>query len=112
MQAILDLAARLGKAIAESPQAATLRAAKEELNKHADLAAVLKDFSAQADKIARLEAEGKPVEVDDKHRLDELEGNLVGHEVFKRYTAAQVDYVDLMRRVNAELRKCLAPVEE
>ena len=112
MQAIVELAARLGKAIAESPQAATLRAAKEELNRHAELAAMLKDFSAQADKIAHLEAEGKPVEVDDKHRLEEMEGKLVSHDVFKRYTAAQMDYVDLMHQVNAELRKCLAPVEE
>ena len=66
MQDIVDLAARLGKAIAESPQAATLRAAKGELDRHADLTATLKDYSAQADKIAKLEAEGKPVEVGDK----------------------------------------------
>jgi cell fate (sporulation/competence/biofilm development) regulator YlbF (YheA/YmcA/DUF963 family) len=112
MQNILDLAAQLGKTIAESPQAATLRAAKAELDRHADLAAMLKDFSAQADKIARLEAEGKAIEAADKHRLTELEDKLVGHEIFKRYMAAQVDYVDLMRKVNAELRKHLAGVEE
>lgn len=112
MQAILDLAAQLGKAIAECPQAAKLRAAKEELHRHADLTAILKDFSAQADKVAHLEAENKPVEVADKHRLEELEGKLISHDVFKRYTAAQMDYVDLMRKVNAELRPHLAGVEE
>jgi cell fate (sporulation/competence/biofilm development) regulator YlbF (YheA/YmcA/DUF963 family) len=112
MQAIIELATRLGRAIAESPQAATLRAAKEELNRHADLTATLKDYSAQAEKTAKLEEENKPVEIEDKHKLQELEAKLVGHEVFKRYTAAQMDYVDLMRKVNAELRKQLAPVEE
>ena len=112
MQNILDLAAQLGKAIAESPQAEKLRAAKQELDRHADLAAMLKDFSAQADKISKLQAENKPVEVDDKHRLSELEDKLVGHEIFKRYMAAQVDYVDLMRKVNGELRRHLAAVEE
>lgn len=111
MQTILDLAGQLGKAIVESPQAATLRAAREELNRHTDLTATLKDYSAQADKIAKFETEGKPVEVADKRRLEELEGKLVGDEVFKRYTAAQMDYVDLMRGVNTELRRHLAPVE-
>jgi cell fate (sporulation/competence/biofilm development) regulator YlbF (YheA/YmcA/DUF963 family) len=112
MQAIIELATRLGRAIAESPQATKLRAAKEELNHHADLTATLKDYSAQAEKIAKLEAENKPLEVEDKHRLDKLESKLLSHEVFKRYTASQMDYVDLMRHVNAELRKQLAAVEE
>ncbi len=112
MQAIIDLATQLGRAIAESPQAVKLREAKEELNRHADLTATLKDYAAQAERIAKLEAENKPLEVEDKHRLDELEGKLLSNDVFKRYTAAQVDYVDLMRHVNAELRKQLAAVEE
>lgn len=112
MQAVIELAARLGKAIAESPQAAKLRAAKAELDKNADLSATLKDYSAQADKVAGLEEENKPVEVDDKHRLQELQDKLISNEVFKRYTAAQVEYVDLMQKINAELRKHLTETEK
>ena len=36
---------------------------------------------------------------------------LVSAEVFKRYTAAQVEYVDLMRKVNEALRAELAETE-
>jgi cell fate (sporulation/competence/biofilm development) regulator YlbF (YheA/YmcA/DUF963 family) len=112
MPTIAELAAQLGQAVANSPQAAKLKAARAELDRHADIAAMLKEFSAHAEKLAKLEEANKPVEVADKHKLQELQDKLVSHEVFKRYTAAQMDYVDLMRQVNAELRKHLAAVEE
>jgi cell fate (sporulation/competence/biofilm development) regulator YlbF (YheA/YmcA/DUF963 family) len=45
------------------------------------------------------------------HRLQELQQKLLAHEVFKTFTAKQVDYVDLMRQVNDVIRKHLAPTE-
>ena len=112
MQAIVELASRLGKAIAESPQAAKLRSCRQELNKHKDLLQLLSDYSAQADRIAKCEQEGKPIEVEDKHKLVDIQSKLVSSEVFKAFTAAQVDYIDMMRKVNSELRKCLAETEK
>jgi cell fate (sporulation/competence/biofilm development) regulator YlbF (YheA/YmcA/DUF963 family) len=109
--AIIELARRLGKAIAESPQAAALRAARDQLNAQPDLAQTLKDFQQQAAKIARLEGGQQPVEVDDKRRLQELNDKLVADETFKKFTAAQVDYVDLMRKVNTALRTELTETE-
>jgi cell fate (sporulation/competence/biofilm development) regulator YlbF (YheA/YmcA/DUF963 family) len=108
---ILDLAAQLGKSIAQSPQAARLRAAREAMDKQQDLPQLLKDYRAQADKIAQQEEANKPVEVEDKRRLQELEDKLLAIEEFKQFTAAQMDYVDLMRKVNQELRRQLAGVE-
>ena len=112
MSQIISLAEQLGKDIAQSPQAVGLRAARAELNKQADLLQLLKDYQAQTEKIARAEHEGKPVEVGDKHKLADIHGRLVASEVFKRFTAAQVEYVDLMRRVNDELRHHLRDVEQ
>lgn len=111
MQAILAMAERLGKAVADSPQAKALREAKLELNKHEDISKLLGEFRAQAEKIAKLEHENKPVEVDDKHKMQDLQGRLVSDETFKKFTAAQVEYVDLMRKVNETLRKELSETE-
>jgi cell fate (sporulation/competence/biofilm development) regulator YlbF (YheA/YmcA/DUF963 family) len=108
---IIEMAAQLGRRIAQSPQAAKLRAAREAMNKRADLTQLLKDYRAQADKIADLEEAKKPVEVDDKRRLQEMEDKLLAAEEFKQFTAAQMDYVDLMRKVNQELRKHLNEME-
>ena len=111
MAAIIELAGRLGKAIADSPQAAALRTAREDLSKHEDIKQTLEDFRVQQEKVAQLEAEQKPVEVDDKHKLQELHSTLVSSEIFKKYTAAQVEYVDLMRKVNQAISTQLAATE-
>ena len=112
MPDVMKLAEELGKAISQSPQAAALRKVRAELNKQPEVTQLLKDYQAQSVKIARLESEEKPIEVDDKHRLEELHDKLVATEIFKKYTAAQVEYVDVMRQVNDALRKQLAETEQ
>ena len=111
MDEITELAQRLGKAINASPQAAVLRQAREAVNSDAGLSQTLKDYQAQMEKVARLEQEEKPVEVEDKHRLQALQDKLLGSEEFKKFSAAQVEYVDLMRKVNEALREQLMPTE-
>ncbi len=112
MTDIIELAQRLGKAISESTQAANLRVAREEMDKQGEIAQMLKDYQAQAEKVAKLEHENKPVEVEDKHKLQELHGKLVASDVFKKFTAAQVEYIDLMRQVNETLQKQLSETEK
>ena len=112
MSDILELARRLGKAIAESSQAASLRAARTALDAQPEVRQLLKDFQGQSAKIMRMEEEQKPVEVEDKHRLEELQNKLASHEAFKKYTAAQVEYVHLMRQVNGALQKQLTETEK
>ncbi len=111
MTEINELAQQLGKAINQSPQAAKLRAARAALEADKPAVAALKEYQTQADKIARLEDENKPIEVEDKHKLQELHDKLVALDVFKNFTSAQVDYIDVMRKVNDALRKQLAETE-
>jgi cell fate (sporulation/competence/biofilm development) regulator YlbF (YheA/YmcA/DUF963 family) len=108
---ILQLAGRLGKAISGSPQAAKLRTARKALEEEKDIEQTLSDYQAQVDKIAKLQEENKPIEVEDKRKLQQLQDKLLSAEVFKNFTAAQVEYVDLMRRVNEALRTQLAETE-
>lgn len=108
---VVDLAEQLGKAIAESPASRKLREARKAMEAQPATLKLLHDYRTQSDKIAAMEETRKPVEVNDKHRLAELHDKLVSEETFKKYTAAQVDYVDLMRRVNDALRRQLSDVE-
>jgi len=112
MQHIIGLAERLGRAIAESPQAVKLRDARKAADAEPDLAKTLKDFREHSEKLARLDAQQKPIEVGDKHKLQELHGKLAGSETFKKLTAAQVDYVDLLRKVNEAMQRSLAAAEK
>ena len=111
MEEILRLAERLGKAIADSTQAQKLRQVRASLAEKKDIEELLDQYRQQADKIARLQAENSPVEVDDKHKLEQLSDKLAASDVFKQFTAAQVDYIDLMRKVNEALSGQLADTE-
>ena len=112
MEEMIQLAKRLGKAIAASSEATGLREARKALQAEPELSKTLEEFQHQSEKIAQLEAENKPVEVDDKHKLRGLHEKLVASETFKKYTAAQVDYVDMMRKVNDALRGPLGETEK
>jgi cell fate (sporulation/competence/biofilm development) regulator YlbF (YheA/YmcA/DUF963 family) len=111
MDPIIDLAAKLGKAIGQSQQALALRAAREEMHKQPELEKLLQQYQEQAQKIGQMEDENKPIEVEDKRRLQELHDKLVASEVFKKFTSVQVDYVDLMRQVNEALGRELSGTE-
>jgi len=111
VKAIVELAGRLGKAIAEAPEAARLRVAREEMGKDETATKLLKDFREQNDRIDQLQQDGKSIEVEDKHKLQTLREQLTASETFKKFSAAQVDYIDLMRQVNEALQKELADTE-
>ena len=74
------------------------------------LGSVSKQFVAAS--VALLEQDNKPIEVEDKHKLKDFEEKLLGRPEFKGFTAAQVEYVDMMRKVNEAIHKQLAEVEE
>lgn len=111
MDPIIEQAERLGKSIADSQQAQSFRVAQEQFDKNPDALQIYKDYQEQSRKLAALEAENKPIEVDDKHKLEELRAKLVADETFKKLSAAQVDYVDLMRRVNVAMQEHMSPAE-
>jgi len=111
MDETVKLAEQLGKAIAGSPQAARLQQARKAMEADKAAASLLKDFNAQADRIAQLEQQNKPIEVDDKRKLQDLHDKLVACQSFKQYQAAQVEYMDLMRQVSQAVRQPLADTE-
>ena len=111
MDDITQLAQKLGAAIGQSAQAVNLRNARNQLDAQPEVKKLMEDLRRQSEKVAALEGQNKPVEVEDKHRLQEINDKLVANEVFKKHMAAQVEYVDLMRKVNVAIGKALADVE-
>jgi cell fate (sporulation/competence/biofilm development) regulator YlbF (YheA/YmcA/DUF963 family) len=109
---ILSLASQLGQAIAEAPQAKALRAARQAMHAQKETLQLLSDYQKQIEKVAALEQDGKPVEPDDKRTLKALESRLLSRPDFKAFTAAQVEYVELMRQVNDTLRQKLDDLQE
>ncbi len=110
--AIIELAGRLGKAIADSPAATELNATRKAIEEHPEISKLYREFHDQSLKVGKLESEEKPVEVADKHKLLELREKLIASAEFKKYTAAQVEYADLMRQVSDAMQSKLEDEQE
>lgn len=111
MADIVEMADQLGKAIADSPAAQTFRQTREQMNAQPEMMKLMEDYSAQSIKINEATQKNLPIEVDDKHKLDELRQALVSQESYKAFSAAQMDYFDMMRKVNEKISAHLGPIE-
>jgi len=111
MADIIELADQLGKAIADTPAAQDYRRTREHMNAQPDTMKLLQDFMAQSDKMMKATRDNQPIEVDDKHKLNELHQSLVSQEAYKAFSAAQVEYFDLMRKVNEKINSHLSEIE-
>ncbi|MCP4594485.1 MAG: YlbF family regulator [bacterium] len=101
MDAILELARRLGKQIAEDPRAKTFHQAQADLNQNTDAQQLLKSFNEQIQRVQSLEEEHKPIEPEDKRKLAETQQQISGNACLSAYAKAQADYVELMQHVSA-----------
>jgi cell fate (sporulation/competence/biofilm development) regulator YlbF (YheA/YmcA/DUF963 family) len=111
-KAILDMAKELGQALADSAQRQALHAAWQTLQEHKDVLEALGAFQQQAGKMQQMEQQGRPIEVDDKRKFQTLHDKLVASEVFKRYTAAEMEFSDLMRQVHTAIRKQVSETDK
>ena len=112
MDKLIELADQLGKAVSGSPQATNLRSVRKTLKADEKTMSLLKNYDTHAEKLSQLETTNKPIEVEDKRKLHDLHNELVSSDLFKNYTAAQVEYVDIMRKVNEAIRSHIAETEK
>jgi cell fate (sporulation/competence/biofilm development) regulator YlbF (YheA/YmcA/DUF963 family) len=112
MNTIIELAQQLGEAISSSDQAATLRTVRTEMAAQEGLVQTMNEYQQQMDKLTQLEKEGATIEVDDKHKLRDLHGRLISDPVYKKFNEAQMEYIDLMRKVNEAMQTKLQETEE
>ncbi len=99
-QAILDTAATLGKLIAEHPATQKLEGLVKQLEADTDAQRLMNDLNRHNQTLAEKQAQGKPIEVEDKRKLQELQQAVGVNPILRDFQIAQMDYVDLMRKVD------------
>ena len=109
--ACIEMATRLGKTLAASPQAMALVAAQKKLSEDPATRQVMHDYQEQVIKITRLEQSHQPIGPEDKHKLQQITDKLIASDLYKQYLDAQVGYVDLMRKTNLAIRNELPQME-
>ncbi|MFO0838717.1 MAG: YlbF family regulator [Phycisphaerae bacterium] len=110
-QELLQQAKTLGEAISRHPRATALRAAHESLNRDSAARKILDDYARHAEHLRELEAGNRPIEVDDKRRLAELERGMIGNDAIKALMRVQADYIEMMTQINQAMEAPLASVE-
>lgn len=108
MDEIIEMATGLGKRIAADPKATAYVQALQAVRNDAEASRIVQEFQLQADKVGRLEAEGKPIEPEDKRKLMDLQDKMIGNESLKSLQRAETDYALLMHRVNSAIEGPLA----
>ncbi len=109
MEQIIEVAAQLGKLLADHPRTKAFLAAMAQVQQDSQAKQLLNDHHAQATKIRQLEANLKPVEVPDKRKLADLEARMAGNELLKHMTRCQADYLQMMHEVHTAMETPLTP---
>jgi len=107
MQEIVELAEKLGSLLAKEPAVRAFVQARKSVDDDKQAQQLLKDYEAQARRIGELEASGKPVEPEDKHKLSDLQSQISSNELIKKFLQAQVEYMDVIRKVNERINQHL-----
>ncbi len=105
MDEILDLATKLGKRISQDSRAGNMVDAQVALENSLADRQLLADYEQQQQKVYELEVSGKPIEPDDKRKLADLHGKVVGSQVIKQVLKAQADFLEIMNSVSQRIEQ-------
>ncbi|MEO1235263.1 MAG: YlbF family regulator [Planctomycetota bacterium] len=100
---VLAAAEALGGLIAAHSATRALESLVGEIEADTDAQRLATDLDRHRRALAEKEQQGKPIEVDEKRRLQELQQEVAMHPKLSRLQLVQMDYVDLMRRVDERI---------
>ena len=107
-QEILDKATDLGKMVADHPAVAKYRAAQQSVSTDPDAGRLMREFNRQLETLGRAEQMGTGITDAQRQQLENLQSQIMSHIKIKALNMAQVDFIDLLRKVTAEIHKPLA----
>ena len=97
---IMDQAKALGEQIAEHESAKKFIDAVSRLEKDTEAQRAVNDLNRLINSLAQKQQSGGAIEVEDKRKLEELQTAVVMHPVLRSFQTAQMEYVDLLRKVD------------
>ena len=112
MEEILEIASKLGAAIANHNRYKMFKDAEEQLKKDDEAREISEELEKQSRKIHELEKNLQPVEVEDKKRLQQLREKVASNQSIQNFLKVKTDYVELMTKANKRIEAELAPGKE
>ena len=106
-QQIMEEAEKLGKVVAQHPAVARYKQAQKALADDAEATRLLAEMDRQIETLARQEQSGLPITDAQRMALESAQNRVVSHLKIKNWNMAQVDFVDLLRKISQTIQKQL-----
>jgi cell fate (sporulation/competence/biofilm development) regulator YlbF (YheA/YmcA/DUF963 family) len=107
-QQILDAAEKLGQMLKDHPAVERFKAAQKAVADDPEAGRLLAEFERQIESLARQEQTGRPVTDAQRMQLEALQSKIVSHIKITNLNLAQVEFVDLLRKVSQTYQRPLA----
>jgi cell fate (sporulation/competence/biofilm development) regulator YlbF (YheA/YmcA/DUF963 family) len=98
-QEVLAAAQKTGELLAEHPTYQKLEALEKRLQEDTEAQRLLSQYERHAESLAQKQANGQPIEVEDKRKLQQLQQQLAMHPLLGELQMAQMDFLDLSGKV-------------
>ena len=99
MEELIALARQLGQQISAHERTQQLKQVQKKVDADGEAAKLVQAYQEQMQHLADLERRNKPIEVDDKRKLRDLEEKIAAHPTLGELTRRQVDFVEMMRKI-------------
>jgi len=107
MEEIVEIAKKLGQAIASNQRFKNLKEAEKAVENDDEAQKLTDELDKQSRKIRDLEVEMRPVEPEDKRKLQQLQSDIAANESLRTFAKAQADYAEIMSKVNQAIQEAL-----
>jgi len=103
MDDVIRIATSLAEAIAKSGRYTALRKAEKAVESEAEAKALLDDFNKKTMAVLEKEQAMKPVEPEEKREIVALKEKIASNPALQDLSKAQVEYSEMMNKVNQVL---------
>jgi cell fate (sporulation/competence/biofilm development) regulator YlbF (YheA/YmcA/DUF963 family) len=103
-QQILAEADKLGHLVAQHPAVERYKQAQKAVSEDPDATRALSDFERQFETLARQEQSGMPITDAQRQQLEATQSRIVSNIKVKALNMAQVEFIDLLRKVNQAIQ--------
>ena len=107
-QQIMDEAEKLGQLVAQHPAVERYKHAQKLVADDADAGRLMAEFERGLAKLDQQAQAGIPVTDAQRDQLESLQSKIVSHIKVKALNLAQVEFVDLLRKITQTIQKPLA----
>ena len=107
-QQLMDEAEKLGHLVAQHPAVEKYKQAQKSVADDADASRLMADFERTLGKLDQQAQAGMPVTDAQRAQLEAMQSKIVSHIKVKALNMAQVEFVDLLRKITQTIQKPLA----